>query len=227
MPIVVNRKQELHDQLLAQKPETAEHDSAACELCTSSNKETPQVQTFSAEELQAAIDAATAELQSQLAAIESAAQESEIEARVAAATAEAAAEVEALRAQLDVAVLERQAAIDELSTFKAELEALEAAEEEAKTVAARREERLAQVKEVASFTDEYLEANADRFAAMSDEDFEARLAEYAAISKPSGGIPKTTALTSAREVASDNNNSRSIVGDFMRGTLTGIDPRTL
>ena len=223
MATSVNRK-ELHDRLLAQAPDGVDH--TPCDLCDKQYTPeggTQQVQTYTAEEVQAAVDAAIAEVRAQ---VESAAQESEIEAHVAAIKAEADAAVEELRAKLDEAVLKEQAAVEALATYKAGIEELVEAETAKAEIAARRDERLAQVKEVASFPEEYLEANADRFAAMSDEDFEARLAEYAAMSSKTAGdrIPAKTALTSSRETASD---SRGFLREFMRDSLAGVDPRTI
>jgi hypothetical protein len=183
--------------------------------------------SYTEEELHAAIEERTAELTARVQELESAAQESKIEAQVAAVQAEAAAAVEELRAQLDAAVLEKQAAVDALDAYKAELEEIASATAREAEIAARRETRLAQVKEVASFPDEYLDANADRFAAMSDEDFTARLAEYAALAvKPTGdGIPKTTALTASRESTTDS--GRTLLREIMHDSLLGVDPRTL
>ncbi len=186
--------------------------------------------TYTEEDVQAAVEHAVAELSAQVAALQTAAQESEIEARIAAVQEAAAAEVEELRAQLDAAVLEKANAESELESFKAELEELAAAEAREAEIASRREARVAQVKEVASFPDDYVDANADRFAAMSDEDFEARLGEWAALSaKPAGDrIPTKTALTASREPSAENTD-KGLIREAMHASLYGksLDPRTL
>jgi multidrug resistance efflux pump len=162
--------------------------------------------------------------------METAATESETAARIDAFKADAEAQIAEVRAQLDTAVLEAQQAKSELDTFKAELAALAEAEAAQAAIEARRDERLARVKEVASFPEEYLTLNADRFAAMSDEDFEEKVAEWAMISSKTpavaGGIPAKTALVAAREVTSDS--GRILVREVMQDFRSQhIDPRSL
>lgn len=224
-------KKEIHDKLLEQMPEGASHEPCSyCLMSTESPEGGTRVdKTYTEEDLQTAVAEATAELAAKVAAMESAAQESEVAAAISAVKAEAAAEIEELRSNLDNAVLAAQAAKNELDTYKADIEAIAAAETLATEVAARREERLAQVKEAASFPDEYLEANADRYAAMSDEDFAERLQEFAAISPAKSGddkIPSTTALTAARDETNDK-SGMGLIKEVMRGTLTGTDLRNL
>lgn len=224
---MANSKKEIHDELLAKMPEGASHESCSYCLMSTESPEGGTHVSYTEEDLQTAVAEATAELAAKVAELEGAAQESEITAAVNAIKAEAEVQIEELRSALDNAVLAAQAAKDELETFKAELEAITAAETAAAEVAARREERLAQVKEVVSFPDEYLEANADRYAAMSDADFAERLAEWAAVAPKSGDdkIPATTALTAARE--STNHSGMSEIREVLRGSLTGSDLRNL
>jgi len=187
------------------------------------------VDTYTAEDLQAAVASATAGLTARIAAMETAATESEIGARLAAIKAEAEAQIAEVRTQLDTAVLEAGQAKGELVAFRDGLTAIAEAEAATAAIAARKESRLARVKEVASFPDEYLTSNADRFAAMSDEDFEERVAEWASLSSKSaalGGIPKQTALVAAREIT--DNSGRGAMREFMRDfRLQHIDPRSL
>ena len=223
----------LHDQLLAEKPEGATHSRETCDLCSATN--TPEggthVKTYTEEEMQAALEEHTSELQARLDELESAARASEVETQVEAARAEAQAEIAEIRSQLDNAVLEAQAAKAELESVKSYLaeEAEKAARES--EIASRREERLAKVKEVASFPEEYLEANAERFAAMSDEDFAEKVAEWAMLSAKAphtDGIPSKTALTAAREVAGGADpKGKGLVREMLNGILTGVDPRSL
>jgi hypothetical protein len=231
--MTVSTRKQLHDHLLANKPEGVEHET--CELCHVSEN-TPEggaenMQTYTAEEVQAAVDAAVATLVAQVAELEGAIKTSEVAAAVEAVKAEAEAKILELQDALDVAVLEKQAAIDELAGFKADLEALEAARVEAEAVAAREEARLEQVRSTVNFTEEYLEANKARFAAMSDEDFETRLAEWAALSpkkestSEGSAIPKT-ALTAQRESESSTTD-KSLVRELMHASLLGDDIKTL
>lgn len=221
----------LHDQLLEAMPEGATHDRETCDLCsaTDNGKGGTHVKTYTEEELQVALDESNAELTTRLQELESAARASEVESKVEAAKAEVEAEIAELRTKLDTAVLEAQAAKAELESVKTYLaEAADLAVLDAE-IAARRDERLAKVKEVASFPEDYLEANADRFAAMSDEDFEGKIAEWAMLSPkvPTGEIPAKTALTGSREVASSNDKGNSLVKSVFRDILGGLDPRTL
>lgn len=186
--------------------------------------------TYTAEDLQAAVASATAGLNARIAAMETAATESEIGARIAAIQADADAQIADVRTQLDTAVLEAGQAKGELATFRADLTEMAEAEASRVAIEARTEDRLARVKEVASFPDEYLSSNALRFAAMSDEDFAERLAEWASLSAksvaPAGGIPKQTALVAAREIT--DNSGRGAMREVMRDfRLQHIDPRSL
>lgn len=182
--------------------------------------------TYSEDELKAAIEEATAPLAARLVQLQAAAQESEVEGRIAAMKAEADAEIEEVRAQLDSAVLAREAAVSELAEFKAGLEELAAAQEQAAAQEARREERLARVREVASFSDEYIELNADRWVALSDEDFEARMSEWASLVPSKGdSIPKHTALTAARE--STDRSGMGAIRDVLSLRMEHVDPRKI
>lgn len=223
-------RKELHDLLLAQMPEGASHEQ--CSLCLASTTQpeggTQVGKTYTEDELQTAVAEATAELAAELKAIKDAAQESEVAAAVAAVRAESAAEIEELRTSLDNAVLAAQAAKAELDTFKADLEALVAAAEAEAEIASRRDARVEEAKKY--FPEEHVEANAERYAAMSDEDWESRTADWAAMAPNSGGvsdaIPSKTALTAARE-DNNSNSGMAAIRDAMRGVLVGRDPRTL
>lgn len=229
--MLMTNKRSLHDALLRAKPEGVPHDRETCALCSASSSGKPEggpVDTFTAEEVQAAIAEATAPLHARLAAMEAAANESELEGRIAAVAAAYDAELAEVRSQLDVAVLEAQCARGELAATIAYLETEKVAAEEAAALEARRDERLAKVREVASFPEDYITAHADRFVAMSDEDFEARIAEWAALSAktgtPAGAPPKTTHLSVSRETASSGRNPMAELRELR---MLGIDPRNL
>lgn len=211
--------QALHDQLLLEKPEEASHDAAYCGFClatvtavTAENASdltnggsVSEPKTYTEAEFTSAISE-VADLKAQLAELTLAAGASEVDAKVAEAVAGVEATVAELQSKLDAAVLEAQAAKDELAArIAAEAEAVAAAQA-AEELAARKETRLAQVKEHASFPEDYLAENADRFAAMSDDDFEAALADWKVVAaKPvSGEIPAVTAMTAARTTDGSN-----------------------
>jgi hypothetical protein len=159
--------------------------------------------------------------------MQAAAQSNEVESLVAAAQAESAQLVEELRTQLDVAVLEKQRTIDEFEAYRADIEQREAAIAAEKEFAAKRDERLGQVREVAAFPDTYLTDNAERWARMSDEDFAAALGEYQTLSggrKVESSIPKRTALVASREIDSHSGPAgRELYRQVMRGRLVDAD----
>lgn len=225
----------LHDQLLAERPDGAEHDEQTCPLCAMEALEQQEPEggsmSFTQEDLDAAVAAATTPLQTRLAELEAAAQETEVGKAVTEATAPLQQQITDLQAELDEAVLARTTA----ETAKADTDKwwTDAINEktEADRIEACRADRLEKVREVAAFPEEYLEKNADRFAAMSDEDFEARLEEYRTIAAKEEGseaIPTATALTAAREGAA---GAKQFAGSMLselpslRHALT--DPRTL
>lgn len=232
----------LHDRLLAEKPEGVTHDEASCPLCAMEETTTPVIpeggsmSEFTQEQVDAAIaDAvakATAPLQTRLAELEAAAQETEVGKAVSEATAPLNEQIAELQQKLDAEVMARTTAEEakaEVETFWSEAIAAKVAADEAD---ARKDDRLAKLKEVApEGAHAYLDENADRFAAMSDEDFEARIEEYRTITakaEPGSEIPQATALTAAREgagVAGTKPGSMLSELPTLRRSLT--DPRTL
>lgn len=194
--------------------------------------------TYTQEQMDAAIAAAvakatseaTASLQSKLDALEAASKESEVGKAVEAAVAEAItplqSQVSDLQKQLDDATVARTAA----ETAKAEVEAFwadaVAKAEQEQTVAARKDERIAKIRDAKVFDDAYIEANADRFAAMSDEDFAARMEEWAAaVPKTTTFIPTATALTAARQDGAPANQGSAL--SELKKFRGAFDPRTL
>lgn len=208
----------LHDRLLAERPDGAVHDVSVCPFCADGGT---SMTTYTEDELteatKAAVDKATAPLRLQVAELEAAQQSTEVQEAVAAAKADfdtQLAQIEAdkakIAADLDEAVLKCEAERQRADQLVAWLEGEATAEAERIATEARKDTRLAAVKEVACFPDEYLEANAQRFAAMTDEDFEASIESYKAITAAKGGtsaglIPAVTGLHASR----DDNGSKS------------------
>lgn len=238
---MANELKILHDKLLAERPEGVTHEKDTCPLCVIDSLKSEETinspeggnvsegKTYTEAELDAKVEAATSGLNAKLAELEGSQRQSEVDQALNDAKAEADAKVAELQAQLDSAVVEA-------TTAKEEKVAIEefwasAIEEETKNkeIAARKDSRLEKIAEVASLPEEYLEKNADRFAAMSDEDFNARLEEWKVIaSKTETTIPKRTALTAAREDGGNsNNNSGSMLGEIAGMRRHLVDPRTL
>jgi len=245
---------ELHDRLMAEKPADVPHDEATCPLCametsaTNSNgggasTTTPEgglMTTLTQEEheaalaaaVQKAVDEATAALNAKIAEYEAAAADSEIGKAVADATAPLNEQISTLQSELDAAKI-ALAAAEEAKEAQEKFWAEAIAEAEATAAAeARKDERLTKAKEVApEKAHAWLDENADRLAAMSDEDFEARLEEWSVLAPKAdngGGlnIPTTTSLTASRDGAAANNNQGSALTELRN--LRGLaSPRTL
>lgn len=188
--------------------------------------------TFTEDELKAAIADAVAPLQAKLDAYDADATEAAHAAKVAAVAAEYDAKLEELQLALDTAVLEATASKTELAELHARLASESEAAEKAAEIAARRDERLAQVKELASFPDEYITANADRWAELSEEVFTALLEDYKAVTvkgKTGDEGPGTTSLTATAMVASSDSGKNTMTDrrEVLSMRLNGIDPHTI
>lgn len=235
----------LHDQLLEIKPENASHDEVSCPIClldqetasaitdTTTGGIVSEDKTYTEGEYNALV-AQVEELRGKVAELTAATEASEVDA-LSAAKADLEAQVTDLQSQLDAAVLESSTHKTQYDELVALLETTEAARLEAEAASERAEARIAQVKEVASFPEAYLEANTERFAAMSDEVFELTLegfkAQKEALVAAAGGtssddsqIPDVTALTAGRSNSSDVSNP---LAEVMNLRFQGIDARTV
>ena len=216
----------IHDLVLAAGPEDLAHDKEECEICQmppvseQTRRGEMDPKSYTEEELKAeiakAIAEATGPLQTQIAELTKVQQQTEEGKALAEVTAAKDAEIADLQSKLDASALEA-------STVKAELEAVNSfwtnAIQEAETAAAteaRKAERLEKLKEVAPAAEEYLVENADRFAAMSDEDFEVRLEEFRLLASKATTTSESTsttestlstALKASREVTSGSKSA--------------------
>lgn len=234
-----NELKALHDQFLEMKPEGVDHDAGACPLCAmeatdSQNSTTPggpMPESFTQEDVDAAVAAATADLTQRLEELGAQVQKTEVDKAVAAATAEYDAKVAELQAQLDAAQVECTAARNELAEANQFWADAIAAHQEAAAFAARRDERVAKAREAGVLPEDYLTANADRFAAMADDDFAARLDEWRLIASkvPEGATgssqPPPTALVASAEGQGAPPESNLAVISELRARR--IDPRAL
>ncbi len=219
----------LHDLLLAGKPEGATH-PADCPICAIAPgpQEGADLKTYTEDELRAAVEAAVGELRTDLDTFRASQEAVAVDARITKAVTEAteplSAKITELQTDLDAAVLATAAEKARADTLETEM--MEAAE--AAIYAARKDERLAKVADVAAFPQAYVEANAERFAAMSDEDFEARLDEYRQIASKSfgtEGLPLKTGLKATTDAG--DGKPTSAVGALFAMRRAGIDPRTI
>lgn len=226
---------EMHDRMVAQIPEGATHDEDACTFCMESALTGDDMadKTFTEAELKTALDLAVAEavkpLQDKITELNASQESAEVDAKIAEATRELTEQLAAAEAERDTAVIEKQTAADELANVTAYLEGVSAEEASKAEAAERKDARVASVAEVASFEKDYVEKNAERWAAMDDESFDALLDDYkAAGAKPATAagestLPATgTALTAARETAgSDVDPVKAVI----RLRDSRIDPR--
>lgn len=223
------RAKVLHDIFAAVLP----HDE--CALC----KEAPVTvtsddQTFTAAEVQAKVDEALASVNAALeqatnkiADLEAAAGKTEVATAVAEATADLTAKVEQLQTDLDAANAGKKAAEDALAER-------DRADEEAKEQAAleaRRDERATFVTELAIFDKEHVEKSQDRWAAMTDEDWEAQQAEYQKLADKKGITPRPLpkdrkpALTATADDDAGGERSTSAVRAVMDLRHEGVNTR--
>ena len=183
----------LHDEHLANKPDSMPDEEYAsiidehketCPFCNdkiiaqNDPEEGGDMDTFTQEELDAAVSAAVTPIQTELQTLKDSAAESEVDTRVAEAKAEADERVAELQTQLEAAVLEAESIKTELSELTAFLESEKESAELAELYEAIKADRKAKIAEVANFPEDFLEANLDRWCAEDDESFAARLEEW-------------------------------------------------
>ena len=197
----------LHDLLLDIKPETAQHNEDTCPICSekkrASQEGTVADAIFSQEQHERLLAAA----------VEKAKEE---------ATADSDAEILRLNEQLTQAN-------EKASALESKVEELESTikdREEQDRLTELADERAEKVKAVASFSDEQIEQRKMSWAKKDDEEFEALLADYAAVAKAaaenkgSGSEnqpPKSKVLDGTRETAGDNDGPTALEGFFGSG----------
>jgi DNA repair exonuclease SbcCD ATPase subunit len=233
---------DLHDALLEERPEGVEHDALSCPLCGDVPTETASAETtdtggnvsdektYTESEYNRLAEKVSS-LETQIAELSEAAEAEAIDARIAEAKADLETQVADLQSKLDIAVIEAEASRTELNDVLAFLASEEAAAEEAAALEARRDERIAKVKEVASFPDDYVEANADRFVAMSDEAFEAALEDWKTIvpkaeKSDQDELPAVTAMVASRSTT-NSNPDRGLLREVLNLREHGVDVRSI
>ncbi len=183
---------------------------------------------------EAEYDAAAAKveaLEAQIADLRKATETDEVEARIAEVKAEAEAQVADLQSKLDAATLEAATSKEAHEAFVKEIKDFEDAQAAEAAYEATKSERLDAVKEAApALPEDYLTENADRFAKMDEEAFQASLEGFKAIAAKAGPAPKdeipaTTAMTAAR-TTSDEATSNPL-RDVLSLRFSGVDTRTI
>ena len=234
--------QVLHDRLLAEQVDGAVHDADDCVLCDledtdqTTDPEGGDVGSFTQEQVDAAVAKAIADatgpLNTRIEELSASAKETEVGKAISDALAPKEAEIADLQSRLDAAEARATKAETEFSDFKAAVEAKEKEAEEAAAREGRKTERVKAMKEAKVFSDAYVDEHADRFAAMSDEDFAARMDEWKAIvakdDAGDGKIPEKTGFQASREGTGNGGlPAGSVLGELgsLRGALS--DPRTI
>lgn len=214
-----NQLKAFHDLLLQLKPDEVSHCEDSCALCAGETDETTnregRMSTFTQEQVdamlaeaqaqaEAAANARTSELQARVDELESKFKESEVGAAVEAAVAEKDSEIADLAAKLDSAEARAATAETALETFKSELAELDAEAQRLAELEARKTERTEKVTKLEVFSDEKVAENIDRWAALDDDEFQARLDEWALIkaSKTEDTAPPTGSVFSASRTES-------------------------
>ena len=231
--------QEVHDRLVANRPEGASCPDD-CIYCTgqyaTSVTQGGNVSeaTFTQEDVDALVAAAIAQaiapLQAELTQFKAGEQESQVEAQIAAVREEMEAQLADLTSKLDAAVLDAEAAKTERDEIKQWLENEEAKVTQEAEMATRKDARIAAVAEVVSFPEAYVAERAEKWAALTDEDFEALLADYKALGtpkksdRPGSGLPSATAMVASRETAGTNGKVGSALRDLIQNRH---DPRQI
>lgn len=226
-----------HDALLAEKPSDVEHDIEQCPFCNSDLEEGGDMSnlTYTEDEVKEAVEAAVTPLKEQLSTYHASEQAEAVEARINEAVSEKDAEISELQKALDSATLRADTSEQAYDSLVAYLEGVSAEEAAEAERAARKDARLAAVKEVASFREEYLNGNIDRWTAMDDESFDALLVDWKAVATAAGHkeeigevteatIPASTAMDSTRN---ESDSKASGVREVMRASLRGIDLKTI
>lgn len=176
-----------HDDLLATMPEGASHDKTKCPVCNPSVIKEPDERgevenTFTQEQLDAAVKAAIAPLEAKLKSLEEAEAVGEIDALVSAAKADAEKTVSELQDKLDAAELKATNAEQLLADSLAWIQAVVDEGEKAEKAEAVKESRIKLLKEQTSFSDEKIAERIDEWSKLSDEAFEDRLSEWKELS---------------------------------------------
>lgn len=187
--------------------------------------------TYTEAELKAAVDAAIGPLSTKITELEAKHTEAEIETKIAEAVQPVADELAQAKTALDVAEAKVTAAEQALADVDAYLKAEKSAEEAAAEKASRKDARIADVKAVASYSEDRIAARADDWAEMADEEFASFIEDLkAAGAKPAekadDKLPEDTKLAPGGEKASREGEGSALSG-LLDVRRAGFDPRRM
>jgi small-conductance mechanosensitive channel len=182
--------------------------------------------TYTEDELKEAIALALAPLQAELEKVQASEEAQAVAAMIAEAVSPKDAEIADLQKALDTATYRADTAEKQYDELVAFLDSERQAAEEAAELAARREARLAAVKESASFSDEYVEGAIDRWTAMADEDFNALLDDWKAVtaakSESKSEDVQTLPTATAMQASRDETDAGSVRRELLKLTRVGV-----
>lgn len=186
-------------------------------------------------ELQAA-NAKIAELEAKLSELEAAQDAQKVEDRIAELQQSHETDLEAVKAELasvkaelDTATLKAEQSEAKYTELVDYLDAEEASRVAAEEAAARKDERVAKVKEIAKFSDEYITKRENEWAELSDEHFEVLLEDLKAVASADPVKPNGADATPPRETAMSGSEDNSNVGKMSVADMIrdGVDFRNL
>lgn len=198
--------QRIHDLLLVSRPSEASHDASLCPFCDESGDGTDShiddtlggdVTTYTQEDIDTAVAEAVAPLQAKLEALLEEQGLAEFDARLTEMSQAHEAKVAELQTEIDTAVAAAEAAKTERDEIVAFWDEVAKAEELALALSARQDE----IREAVSglFSEDYVEANLERWAGMEAEAFEIILADWTAAAEAA----KTAAEASEDEASEE------------------------
>lgn len=225
-------KQE-HDRLLAEIPAGVKHDIETCPICTADTDEggdMSTIKTYTQEELDVALQVAITPLQTRIEELAGLEQVKVVEAKVADAVAPLNDQISELQKTLDTTTARAEAAEKNHSELVSKIEADEAATEVATQREAVKAERLALVKEAASFKDEYIDSNIDRWVDMSEEAFTACVDDWKAVAPVTAKDDTKTdllATTAMKAVREDKTDQMADFRQLAMMTVSGSDIKSV
>lgn len=191
---------QIHDLLLQKMPTSASHESGTCPFCAnveaaSEEEKVSAEKIYSQEQLDSVLKAAV---------------------DVAVADAKKEADAELLQANSELEALKASVATHEarIKDFESEIEQ----REEQERIEALATDRVKEIRVVASFTDEQVDARKERWAKMTEDDFKALIEDYREIASgraSNEGTKKSSLFDGTRQTAGENNTELGAVRQLL------------
>lgn len=187
-------EKELHDLLLKEKPEGAQHDSDKCPICLvrEASQEEKEVAEITQEQHEALLDTAVEKAKTEV--------RTSVDAEILSLNEQLAQAKEDIESK-DETIAELQARID--------------AREESDRLSALAEERVELIRAAdVNFSDEQIEARKESWASMAEEDFTALLEDYKAVAtakvQSNEEKPPKSSFSGTRETAGESTGPKAL-----------------